>query len=43
MYQTQYDNMKTNYLITPKPIDTDKVTIELNRQYLNLCGFIMFK
>ena len=42
MDQIQYDNMKTNYLIIPKPVSTDKINDEVNRQYFRLSLFFVF-
>lgn len=40
--QIQSDNMKTNFIIVQKPVSTDKVADEVNRQYFRLCIFFIF-
>jgi hypothetical protein len=42
MDQLQSDNMKTNFLIIPKPMITDKIETEVNRQYIRLGIFFIF-
>jgi hypothetical protein len=42
MDQTQTDNMKTNFLITPKPKNNDMIGLEVNRQYIRLGIFFVF-
>lgn len=36
------DNMQTNYKITPKPIENDKIALEVKRQYIRLGLLILF-
>lgn len=40
--QMQSDNMKTNFIIVQKPVSTDKVADEVDRQYFRLCIFFIF-
>ena len=42
MDQIQSDNLQTNYLIVPKPINNDKIGQEVDRQYFRLCVFFIF-
>jgi hypothetical protein len=42
MDQIQSDNIPTNFLIVPKPIITDKISQEVNRQYFRLYIFFIF-
>jgi hypothetical protein len=36
------DNMQTNFLIVPRPTETDKITPEVNRQYIRLSIIAVF-